>query len=158
MMQTAKFVRESGGHSELVLRVRQASNPNFAFLRPDDHRHPYFQWLVTADPQVIPPFHGFLSKASLIPNRIDDARDIHKSEPGLLDGLVAGIRRFFVQSLSIASMLRASRRGVRHWLTLFLKSFQEGQDGKVMHVPAGDSPGQRGREAKCSCCPREQHT
>ncbi|CAL8465992.1 g5528 [Coccomyxa elongata] len=51
MMQTAKFVRESGGHSELVLRVRQAANPNFAFLRPDDPRHAYFRWLVTADSQ-----------------------------------------------------------------------------------------------------------
>ena len=55
MVQTAKFVRESKGHSELVLRVRQASNPNFAFLRPDDLRHPYFRWLVTADPQVADP-------------------------------------------------------------------------------------------------------
>lgn len=55
MMQTARFVRESGGHSELVLRVRQASNPNFTFLRPDDPRHPYFQWLVSADPQVTSP-------------------------------------------------------------------------------------------------------
>lgn len=53
MVQTAKFVRESGGHSELVLRVRQAANPNFAFLRPDDPRHAYFRWLVTADPQVL---------------------------------------------------------------------------------------------------------
>ncbi|BDA48235.1 probable splicing factor, suppressor of white-apricot homolog at N-terminal half [Coccomyxa sp. Obi] len=53
MVQTAKFVRESGGHSELVLRVRQAANPNFAFLRPDDPRHPYFCWLVTADPQDV---------------------------------------------------------------------------------------------------------
>lgn len=53
MVQTAKFVRESGGHSELVLRVRQAANPNFAFLRPDDLRHAYFRWLVTADPQVL---------------------------------------------------------------------------------------------------------
>lgn len=59
MMQTAKFVRESGGHSELVLRVRQASNPNFAFLRPDDPRQPYFQWLVTTDPQVNSHFMGF---------------------------------------------------------------------------------------------------
>lgn len=52
MTQTARFVRESGGHSELVLRVRQAQNPNFAFLRPDDRLHAYFRWLVQAAPQV----------------------------------------------------------------------------------------------------------
>lgn len=48
MAQTARFVRESGAHSELVLRVRQANNPNFAFLWPHDRRHSYFRWLLDA--------------------------------------------------------------------------------------------------------------
>ena len=34
MLNTSRFVAEAGGQAELVLRVRQATNPNFAFLKP----------------------------------------------------------------------------------------------------------------------------
>ena len=51
-MQTAKFVRGSGGQTEFVLRVKQAGNPNFRFLDPKDRLHSYFRWLVETNPQV----------------------------------------------------------------------------------------------------------
>ena len=51
-MQTAKFVRGSGGQTEFVLRVKQAENPNFRFLDPKDRLHAYFRWLVESNPQV----------------------------------------------------------------------------------------------------------
>ena len=51
-MQTAKFVRGSGGQTEFVLRVKQAGNPNFRFLDPKDRLHLYFRWLVETNPQV----------------------------------------------------------------------------------------------------------
>lgn len=51
-MQTAKFVRGSGGQTEFVLRVKQAGNPNFRFLDPEDRLHSYFRWLVETNPQV----------------------------------------------------------------------------------------------------------
>ena len=51
-MQTAKFVRGSGGQTEFVLRVKQAGNPNFKFLDPKDRLHSYFRWLVETNPQV----------------------------------------------------------------------------------------------------------
>ena len=53
--QTAKFIREAGGQAEFVLSVRQAGNPNFAFLSRADRLHPYFRWLVRNNPQVIKP-------------------------------------------------------------------------------------------------------
>ena len=52
MLNTSRFVAEAGGQAELVLRVRQATNPNFAFLKPDHRLHPYFRWLLHARPQV----------------------------------------------------------------------------------------------------------
>ena len=53
--QTAKFVRQAGKQSIFVLRVKQEGNPNFAFLKPDDSLHAYFQWLVDTSPEEIPP-------------------------------------------------------------------------------------------------------
>ena len=52
ILQTAKFVRQAGPQTEFVLRVKQAANPNFNFLEPDDHLHPYFRWLVATKPEV----------------------------------------------------------------------------------------------------------
>ncbi|KAJ7525274.1 hypothetical protein O6H91_17G043900 [Diphasiastrum complanatum] len=43
---TAKFVSEHGGQSEIILRVKQANNPSFGFLMPDNHLHAYFRYLV----------------------------------------------------------------------------------------------------------------
>ena len=44
--RTAKLVSEHGGQSEIVLRVKQGSNPVFGFLMPDHHLHVYFRFLV----------------------------------------------------------------------------------------------------------------
>ncbi|KAL5227364.1 hypothetical protein ABZP36_015629 [Zizania latifolia] len=44
--RTALFVSEHGGQSEIVLRVKQESNPTFGFLMPDHHLHSYFRYLV----------------------------------------------------------------------------------------------------------------
>lgn len=51
ILQTAKFVRQAGGQTEFVLRVKQAANPNFSFLEPNDLQHPYFRWLVSTKPE-----------------------------------------------------------------------------------------------------------
>ena len=37
--RTALFVSQHGGQSEIVLRVKQGSNPTFGFLMPDHHLH-----------------------------------------------------------------------------------------------------------------------
>ncbi|XP_057854993.2 uncharacterized protein LOC131064733 isoform X2 [Cryptomeria japonica] len=50
--RTAKFVSEHGGQSEIVLRVKQGSNPAFGFLMPDHHLHIYFRFLVD-HPEVL---------------------------------------------------------------------------------------------------------
>lgn len=50
--RTAKFVSEHGGQSEIVLRVKQGSNPVFGFLMPDHHLHIYFRFLVD-HPEVL---------------------------------------------------------------------------------------------------------
>ncbi len=50
--KTAGFVRKGGGQMEVLLRVKQAGNPLFAFLTPGDRLHPFFRWLVQAKPQV----------------------------------------------------------------------------------------------------------
>ncbi|KAK9795907.1 hypothetical protein WJX73_007739 [Symbiochloris irregularis] len=51
MVATAKFVRESNsGQTEIVLRVKQGSNPRMAFLLPSNAQHPYFRWLVDCPP------------------------------------------------------------------------------------------------------------
>ncbi|KAI4321965.1 hypothetical protein MLD38_035283 [Melastoma candidum] len=44
--RTALFVREHGGQSEIVLRVKQGDNPTFGFLMPDNQLHPYFRFLI----------------------------------------------------------------------------------------------------------------
>ncbi|KAL9678609.1 hypothetical protein QQ045_016457 [Rhodiola kirilowii] len=44
--RTAQFVREHGGQSEVVLRVKQGDNPTFGFLMPNHHLHAYFRFLV----------------------------------------------------------------------------------------------------------------
>ncbi|KAL3681358.1 hypothetical protein R1sor_024314 [Riccia sorocarpa] len=52
MAGTAKFVIEHGGQAEIVLRVKQASNPTFGFLMPDHYHHEYFRFLVD-NPQLV---------------------------------------------------------------------------------------------------------
>ena len=52
ILQTAKYVRQSGGQTEFVLRVKQANNPNFEFLEPNSSHHAYFRWLVSTKPEV----------------------------------------------------------------------------------------------------------
>ncbi|KAL2620558.1 hypothetical protein R1flu_000763 [Riccia fluitans] len=52
MAGTAKFVIEHGGQAEIVLRVKQASNPTFGFLMPDQYHHEYFRFLVD-NPQLV---------------------------------------------------------------------------------------------------------
>lgn len=44
--QAAKFVRDAGRQSIFVLRVKQAHNPRFAFLMPNDPLNPYFEWMI----------------------------------------------------------------------------------------------------------------
>ncbi|XP_062218646.1 uncharacterized protein LOC133918665 isoform X2 [Phragmites australis] len=50
--RTALFVSEHGGQSEIVLRIKQGSNPTFGFLMPDHHLHSYFRYLVD-HPQLL---------------------------------------------------------------------------------------------------------
>ncbi|KAF0917792.1 hypothetical protein E2562_021470 [Oryza meyeriana var. granulata] len=50
--RTALFVSEHGGQSEIVLRVKQGSNPTFGFLMPDHHLHSYYRYLVD-HPQLL---------------------------------------------------------------------------------------------------------
>lgn len=50
--RTALFVSENGGQSEIVLRVKQGSNPTFGFLMPDHHLHSYFRYIVD-HPQLL---------------------------------------------------------------------------------------------------------
>lgn len=52
MVETARFVRHGGGQAEVLLRVRQASNPSFAFLSPASRLHAYYRWVVEKDPEV----------------------------------------------------------------------------------------------------------
>lgn len=46
MLHTAKFVHTHGGQTEIILRVKQGSNPTFSFLMPEDPLHPFFRFMV----------------------------------------------------------------------------------------------------------------
>eukprot|EP00983_Pelagomonas_calceolata_P020728 651500-Pelagomonas_calceolata.AAC.2 len=52
IIETARFVRKGGGQVEVLLRVRQSSNPTFTFLLPGDPGYPYYRWIVDANPKV----------------------------------------------------------------------------------------------------------
>lgn len=52
LVETARFVRRSGGQVEVLLRVKQGSNPTFSFLFPRDRSHLYYRWIVETDPKV----------------------------------------------------------------------------------------------------------
>ncbi|KAH7306346.1 hypothetical protein KP509_22G007400 [Ceratopteris richardii] len=43
---TAKFVKEHGGQSEVLLKVKQGNNPLFGFLNVDHHLHEYYRFLL----------------------------------------------------------------------------------------------------------------
>lgn len=43
LRQTADFVRGGGPQLEVLLRVKQAGNPAFAFLEPTDRLHPFYR-------------------------------------------------------------------------------------------------------------------
>eukprot|EP00803_Ostreobium_quekettii_P001540 evm.model.scf_347.13 EVM.evm.TU.scf_347.13 scf_347:93991-97290(+) len=49
--QTANFVRDAGGQVEVVLRVKQANNPNFRFLMPDTPLFEYYRWVLENNPK-----------------------------------------------------------------------------------------------------------
>ncbi|GBG89579.1 hypothetical protein CBR_g49368 [Chara braunii] len=46
---------EQPGQAEIVLRVKHADNPNFGFLLPNHHLHPYFRYLVEIEKGGINP-------------------------------------------------------------------------------------------------------
>ena len=50
--QTAGFVRQGGGQLEVLLRVKQAGSPLFAFLVPSDPLHAFYRWLVDMPPEA----------------------------------------------------------------------------------------------------------
>lgn len=54
MVGTAKFVKEHGGQSEVLLKVKQGSNPMFGFLNVDHHFHEYYRFLVE-HPKLLQP-------------------------------------------------------------------------------------------------------
>lgn len=54
MVGTAKFVKEHGGQSEVLLKVKQGSNPMFGFLNVDHHLHEYYRFLVE-HPELLQP-------------------------------------------------------------------------------------------------------
>ncbi len=43
LRQTAEFVAEGGAQLEVLLRVRQGSDPRFAFLNPANTLHPFYR-------------------------------------------------------------------------------------------------------------------
>ncbi|KAL4855281.1 putative MscS family protein [Chlorella vulgaris] len=51
--QTAAFVRGSGQQAEVLLRVRRAADPTFAFLEPHSTLHPFYRWLLQANPAEV---------------------------------------------------------------------------------------------------------
>ncbi|KAI3427156.1 hypothetical protein D9Q98_007093 [Chlorella vulgaris] len=51
--QTAAFVRDSGQQAEVLLRVRRAADPTFAFLEPHSTLHPFYRWLLQANPAEV---------------------------------------------------------------------------------------------------------
>lgn len=53
VLETSRFVRSNGGQVEVLLKVRQAQNPNFGFLMPDHPIHPYYRYLVDVNPQPV---------------------------------------------------------------------------------------------------------
>lgn len=52
MRQTADYVREAGGQAEFRVGVQQAGNAFFSFLAPGDRMHPYYRWIVRANPEA----------------------------------------------------------------------------------------------------------
>ena len=45
-------MRSNGGQVEVLLRVKQAGKPQFAFLQPEDQLHAYYRWVLDTNPQV----------------------------------------------------------------------------------------------------------
>ena len=46
--KTSKFIADHGRQMEIVLKTKQANNPQFTFLHMDDPLHPYYQHLIEA--------------------------------------------------------------------------------------------------------------
>eukprot|EP00898_Chlorokybus_atmophyticus_P007557 jgi/Chlat1/7802/Chrsp66S07252 len=67
---TADFVRSHppsrAGQVEVLLRVKQGSNPMFAFLTPGDPLHPYYQYILKHNPQPPKPQPPAVSSLALV--------------------------------------------------------------------------------------------
>ena len=46
MLKTSRFIRREGTKMEVVLRIKQAGNPNFNFLFAEDELYPLLRWLI----------------------------------------------------------------------------------------------------------------
>jgi len=46
--KTAKFIGRHGTQMEIILKTKQANNPQFNFLNYSDELNPYYKYLVTA--------------------------------------------------------------------------------------------------------------
>ena len=59
------LIKGAGGQMEVVLRVKQAANPDFGFLQPPHKLHPYYQWLLTQVGVEIPVNQRYTMLSSL---------------------------------------------------------------------------------------------
>lgn len=46
--KTALFINQQGAQMEVLLKIKQADNPQFQFLSFDNELYPYYRYLLTA--------------------------------------------------------------------------------------------------------------
>lgn len=94
--KTSLFVSEQGGQMEIIIKMKQHANPQFAFMHLDNPLHPYYKHLVKE-----------IKSGSYKPIQIkrvsrseDEDEDGHYLHPSLLAGKKENVPQFTVPSIN----------------------------------------------------------
>ncbi|GFR14444.1 hypothetical protein TNCT_239541 [Trichonephila clavata] len=94
--KTAEFVSEQGGQMEIIIKMKQQANPQFAFMHLDNPLYPYYKHLV----KVIKAGTYKPAPRRKISRSEDEDDDGHYLHPSLMSGKQEAVPKFTVPNLN----------------------------------------------------------
>lgn len=94
--KTAEFVSEQGGQMEIIIKMKQQSNPQFAFMHLDNPLYPYYKHLV----KVIKSGAYKPAPRRKVSRSEDEDDEGHYLHPSLMSGRPEAVPKFTVPNLN----------------------------------------------------------
>ncbi|GFT23482.1 hypothetical protein NPIL_195171 [Nephila pilipes] len=137
--KTAEFVSEQGGQMEIIIKMKQQSNPQFAFMHLDNPLYPYYKHLV----KVIKSGDYKPAPRRKVSRSEDEDDDGHYLHPSLMSGRQEAVPKFTVPTLNFRRSHDDSysvlvRNLQKHHKDETSSPQQDSHDGSDISSPASD--------------------